>query len=252
MNILIIEDETAAAVNLRSLLGEVCPECRVLAVLDTVADSVAWLSANPTPDLIFMDIHLADGQAFHIFKHVEITAPIIFTTAYDQYALAAFRVNSIDYLLKPIKADDLRRALDKLRRLTGGELTSYSASVSAFSRRQLPATFLLHVRDKIVVLPVGDIAFCYTQNERVTAYTHAGDAYPIDKSLDSMIQQLPAERFFRANRQFIIAREAIRDIAIWLGNRLSVTLSLPTPEKILISKARAPEFKRWLAGQIEE
>ncbi len=247
MNILIIEDETAAAVNLRSLLREVCPSCHILGTLDTVTDSVAWLESHPAPDLIFMDIHLADGHAFRIFKHIEVASPIIFITAYDQYALEAFRVNSIDYLLKPVKPEDLNRALAKLQRLRGQELTAYTTSVNTFANASQPSSFLIHIRDKIIVLSTTEIAFCYTQNERVTAHTFDGENYPLDKSLDSLIQQLPADRFFRANRQFIIARDAIQDISVWLGNRLKITLSQPTPEKILISKARVPEFKRWLA-----
>ena len=121
MKALIIEDETAAALNLAAVLRQVAPGVEVVATLESVAESVEWLRANPQPDLLFMDIHLADGDSFRIFKSVEVTAPVVFTTAYDQYALEAFKVNSIDYLLKPINADDVRRALEKLRRLTSGE-----------------------------------------------------------------------------------------------------------------------------------
>ena len=118
MKALIIEDETAAALNLAAVLRQVAPGVEVVATLESVAESIEWLRANPQPDLLFMDIHLADGDSFRIFKSVEVTAPVVFTTAYDQYALEAFKVNSIDYLLKPINADDVRRALEKLRRLT--------------------------------------------------------------------------------------------------------------------------------------
>ncbi len=248
MKVIIIEDETAAEVNLRTILATVCPAAEVVASLESVTDSVAWLRANPAPDLIFMDIHLADGDAFRIFPQVEIAPPIVFTTAYDHYALEAFKVNSIDYILKPIKAAELQRALEKLERLSGGDRTEYAGRVNAMARQQ-QRTFLVHVRDKIVPLVLDEIAFCYTENERVTAWTMDGRNMPLDGSLDHMMSRLPEEDFFRANRQFIVARKAVKDISVWFGNRLSLNLVQPTPERIVISKARVPEFKRWLTGK---
>lgn len=150
MKALIIEDETAAALNLAAVLRQVAPGVEVVATLESVAESVEWLRANPQPDLLFMDIHLADGDSFRIFKSVEVTAPVVFTTAYDQYALEAFKVNSIDYLLKPINADDVRRALEKLRRLTSGERLDYGSRVRTMAARQSEEVFLVHVRDRII------------------------------------------------------------------------------------------------------
>ena len=216
MKALIIEDETAAARNLAAILRQAAPEVEVVATLESVAESIEWLRANPEPELLFMDIHLADGDSFRIFDAVEITAPVIFTTAYDRYALEAFKVNSIDYLLKPLNEADVRRAL------------------------------LVHVRDRIIPLQRDRIAYCYTANERVTACDYDGAVYPLDRTLETLQSMLPEEEFFRANRQFIVARRAVKEIVVWFGSRLSLHLTVETPERIIISKARVPEFKAWL------
>lgn len=247
MKTLIIEDETAAALNLQRMLSEADPQTEVLAVLDTVVDSVEWFRHNEQPDLVFMDIHLADGQAFNIFEHVEVTSPIIFATAYDRYALDAFKVNSIDYLLKPIKTVDLQRALDKFKRLTQSERQEYSRRVheAMSSPAGTMQAFLIPQRDKLIPLEVEKIAYCYTSSEKVVAMTYDGVTLPLDRSLDQLCAILPAHDFFRANRQFIVARQAIVDISVWFGSRVTLNLSVQTPERIVVSKVRTPEFKRW-------
>lgn len=245
MNVLIIEDETAAAQNLQAILKEEAPEAHLLGVLESVEESVEWLRTHPAPDLLFMDIHLADGKSFRILEQVEVETPIIFTTAYDEYALEAFRVSSIDYLLKPINADDLRRALNKFKRLTGGERHDKVEQIKQ-AAQHYEKTFLIHVRDKIIPLQRNRIAFFYTTNERVTAYDFDGMTYPIDKTLEALQAMLPADDFFRANRQFIIAHRAVREITVWFGSRLTLSLTVEPPERIVISKARVPEFKQWL------
>ena len=245
MNVLIIEDETAAAQNLQAILKQEAPETEVLAVRESIEESVEWLGSHAMPDLLFMDIHLADGESFRILEQVDVRAPIIFTTAYDQYALEAFRVNSIDYLLKPINTADVRRALDKWVRLTNLERREYAMRQKQIARRE-QETFLIHVRDKIIPLHRDRIAYCYTTNERVTAYDYEGNSYPLDKTLEAMQAALPEADFIRANRQFIVARRAIKEITVWFGSRLSLHLSVETPERIVISKARVPEFKAWL------
>lgn len=246
MRALIIEDETAAARNLEAVLREVAPGVEILATLESVAESVEWLQSNPQSDLLFMDIHLADGDSFRIFESVEITAPVIFTTAYDRYALEAFKVNSIDYLLKPINTEDVRRALEKLRRLTSGERLDYGTRVRSLASQRQEEVFLVHVRDKIIPLQRDRIAYCYTANEKVTACDFDGAVYPMDKTLEALQSLLPDRDFFRANRQFIIARRAVKEIAVWFGSRLTLHLTVETPERIVISKARVPEFKEWL------
>lgn len=244
---LIIEDETAAAVNLRAVLRETAPDVEVTGVLESVAESVEYFRNHPQPDLLFMDIHLADGDSFRIFDEVEIAAPVIFTTAYDRYALEAFKVNSIDYLLKPLKSADVQRALEKLRRLTGSESRAYGARVKAMAAER-QETFLVHVRDRIIPLHRDKIAYCYTSDEKVTACGFDGEIYPLDRTLEALQALLPEADFFRANRQFIVARRAVRDIAVWFGSRLSLALQVETPERIVIPKARVPEFKAWLTA----
>ena len=248
MKALIIEDETAAALNLEAILKQVAPGVEVIGTLESVEESIGWLRANPQPDLLFMDIHLADGDSFRIFDAVEVTAPVVFTTAYDQYALEAFRVNSIDYLLKPINNADVQRALGKLERLSRGERRDYGFRVRTMAAARHEQAFLVHVRDRIIPLRREQIAYCYTSNEKVTACTYEGVSYPLDKTLEALQAVLPEADFFRANRQFIVARRAVKEIAVWFGSRLSLSLVLETPERIVISKARVPEFKAWLTS----
>ena len=248
MKVLIIEDETAAAQNLVAILRGIDAGIEIVDTIDTVVDSVEWFRHNPAPDLVFMDIHLSDGESFRIFDNVEIDAPIIFTTAYDQYALEAFKVNSIDYLLKPIKESDVHRALEKWRTLTSADRNGYSARVQDMARvhKQEKQVFLVHMRDKIVPLASDNVAFFYTSNEKVSAYDYNGERYPIEHTLEALSGMLSVQKFFRANRQFIISREAVKDISVWFGSRLALNLTVEAPEKIIISKARVPEFKAWL------
>ena len=251
MNILIIEDETAAAINLRAILKKVEPECNVIAVLESIEESIEFFNdaSQPTPDVVFMDIHLADGESFRIFDSVDITAPIIFTTAYDEYALRAFKVNSIDYLLKPINVEDMRHALAKFERLNGTDRNQYNERVNTMienTKRENQRVFLIHYKDKIIPLSIDDVAFFYTANEKVSAYTLSGKIYTVDRTLEMLNSALPKDEFFRANRQFIVSRNAVKDIAVWFGSRLSLNLTIESPEKIIIPKARVPEFKQWL------
>jgi two-component system response regulator LytT len=249
MRVLIVEDETAAVRNLISVLHGVEPEADVTGITDSVLGTVDWLTANEAPDLILMDIHLADGDAFTIFDRMVVASPVIFITAYDKYALEAFRVNSIDYLLKPVRPDELRRSLDKFRRLTRIELESYLAQTKmSISHVTSPKNFLIPVKDKILPLSLSEIAFCHTAGERVSAYTFDGRRFPLDKSLDLLSGMMPEDEFFRANRQFIIARGAIDDLTVWYGNRLSVNLKVGVPEKVIVSKTRVPLLKKWLSG----
>lgn len=247
--VIIVEDETAAVVNLRSMLSMVVGDYEIVAILESVEESIDFFKGDVDADVVFMDIHLADGDSFHIFRSVDIDIPIIFTTAYNEYALEAFKVNSIDYLLKPFKEEDLRRALDKLHRLTTTEREMQRVNVDKMAREaqsDLLQTMLIRYKDKIVPVSMDDVAFFYTYAERVTLTTLSGDSYPVDKTLETLSQQLSDSKFFRANRQFIVSRRAVKDIAVWFGNRLTLNLVVDTPERIIISKARVPEFKQWL------
>lgn len=243
--VVIVEDETAAAVNLRSMLHSIEPTAEVIAILESVEEAIEFFSSKVEADIIFMDIHLADGDSFRIFRSVDIDIPIIFTTAYDQYAIEAFKVNSIDYLLKPFKEEDLRRALNKLRRLTANEQNEMS-KIDDVASESMVKTMLIRYKDRIIPINVEDVAFFYTFSERVTLTTLSGECYHVDKTLETLIQQLPPEQFFRANRQFIVSRRAVKDIAVWFGSRLTLNLSVELPERIVIPKARVAEFKQWL------
>ena len=248
MKFLIIEDETAAAQNLCSILKSIAPEAQILDVIDTVVDSVEWFESNPAPDLVFMDIHLSDGESFKIFEKVKVNSPVIFTTAYDQYALKAFQTSGIDYLLKPIQEDTVRRAVDKWRLLTGVDKRNYSQKVDKMVSQQSDErqSFLVRFRDKLIPLSQAEIAYCYPSEEKVYAYGYGGERYPMDYTLEALQGILSSRKFYRANRQFIISRDAVVDISVWFGSRLSVNLKVEIPEKIIVSKARVSEFKQWL------
>ncbi|MBS2098894.1 LytR/AlgR family response regulator transcription factor [Carboxylicivirga linearis] len=248
MKALIIEDEHTAAENLKAIIKQEEPDMEIMDVLDSVQASVDYFQNNPLPDIIFMDIHLADGQSFLIFEKIELTCPVIFTTAYDEYALEAFKVNSIDYLLKPIEPNDVSKAIKKLKQLTHTDKDEYTQRIETFlsSRTNYTKTFLIPHKDKLIPIPTSQIAFFYTSNEAVSVTTTDGRTYPMDKSLDTLMTKLDPEAFYRANRQFIISHHAIKEVAIWFGNRLSAILVVPTQERIIISKARVSSFKKWL------
>lgn len=251
MNALIIEDEKAALRNLKALLGEAAPDVTVVGCTDSIADSIEWFRSHPMPDLVFMDIHLADGDAFEIFKDVDIASPIIFTTAYDEYALRAFKVNSVDYLLKPLSRADLEKSLVKLKRLSNGSATSvdYARLFQALKcEKNYKRHFLIPIRgDKFIPIATDSICYFYIDNGCVKAVDKDRKEYVFPQTLDELAEQLDPADFFRANRQYLIAKKAIRDVDLWFNRRLAVNLLVPTPDRILISKVRVNEFKEWFA-----
>ena len=247
--VVIVEDETAAAVNLRNMLSSIIPDVEIVEVLESVEEAVEFFSGEVDADVVFMDIHLADGDSFRIFQSVDISIPIIFTTAYDEYALEAFKVNSIDYLLKPFQEEDLRRAIDKLHRLTASERSSAKErreQMVSQARGEGVQTLLVRYKDKIIPVSNDEVAFFYTSEDRVTLTTLDDRRYPVEKTLETLSQQLPSDKFYRANRQFIVSRAAVKDIVVWFGSRLALNLTIETPERIIISKARVSDFKQWL------
>ena len=252
MRAIIVEDEMLAARNLQSILSGL-GTVQVITVLDSIAETVEWFSCNPQPDLMFLDIHLADGSAFEIFDRTVIRCPVIFTTAYDEYALKAFKVNSIDYLLKPIETGDIQHALKKLQGLTVTDNMQDAVNKLMASFRTTSAWkthFLVPAKgDKLIPVQAIDIAFFYIDTGMVKAVTFDEKTFRFEYTLDELAEMLDPNAFFRANRQFIISRKAIKDIDLWFNNRLSVNLKISVPEKILISKARIPEFKNWFAGK---
>lgn len=251
MKALIIEDEVLAAQSLQKLITEVAPDTEVIATLQSIEESVAWFDENPMPDLVFMDIHLADGSSFAIFEQVQITCPIIFTTAYDEYALKAFEVSSIDYLLKPINRNDLTRAMNKFNAFVG-EKSNNNEAIDAFMRqigmkKNYKSCFLVPERDKLIPLATANIAYFYIDTKTVKAITLDEHTYYMSQTLDDIMLQLNPDDFFRANRQFIVSRKAVKDLTIWFGNKLSLNLMVKIPETIIISKAKVSEFKNWFS-----
>jgi DNA-binding LytR/AlgR family response regulator len=251
MKALIIEDEILAAKHLQSVLYEV-GGINVIAVLESISETIEWFNLNQQPELLFLDIHLADGSAFEIFKHVNISCPIIFTTAYDEYALKAFGVNSIDYLLKPVDVKVVRNAIKKLEGLSGKESIHPDIQnlINSFRKdTSYKMHFLIPLKgDKLLPVQSSEIACFYIDASLVKARLFTEKNYVFEYTLDELAGMLNPTDFFRANRQFIIARNAIKDIDFWFNSRLSVNLKVTVPEKILISKARVQEFKSWFAG----
>ena len=253
MKAIIIEDETLAAQALQKLLAKVSPTTEVLAVLETIEESVAWFTDNPMPDLLFMDIHLADGSSFAIFDQVNVTCPVIFTTAYDEYALKAFEVNSIDYLLKPINKAALQRAMRKFEGLTTPKSYSDVDLRSLISQMdemkpKYKSYFLLPERDKLIPLQVNDIAYICIDDKMVKIVGLDQKTFYTNQTLDDLLVQLEPKNFFRANRQYIVSRWSIKDVSVWFGNKLALNLIMETPEKVIISKARVSEFKTWFSS----
>lgn len=248
MKALIIEDEVMAAKTLKKLLVEVSPGIEIVGILESIEDSVEWIANHPMPDLMFMDIHLADGSSFAIFEQVTITCPVIFTTAYDEYALKAFEVNSIDYLLKPISKDALERAMNKFHSLVDKSVDANQINMilnRLGEKKKYRNFFLLPERDKFIPLPVTSIVYIYIDAKTLKIVTTEGKTFYMNHTLDDVMSELDPHEFFRANRQFVVARSSIKDVSVWFGNKLAINLFVETPEKIIVSKARVAEFKVW-------
>jgi two-component system LytT family response regulator len=250
MKAVIVEDEVVAAQNLQRLIAQVNSSIEVVAVLKSIEESVEWFSVNPAPDLVFMDIHLSDGSSFSIFEKVKIHAPIIFTTAYDEYALKAFEVNSIDYLLKPINLQHLERPVEKFSRLSGAKINHEDVIANMLSMFRKEKTvyksnFLIPHKDKFIPLSVDDIAYIFSENKIAKIVTFDNRTFCEHRSLDEMQRQVDPSKFFRANRQYIVSHRAIKDISVWFDSKLLVNLVMDTPEKIIVSRLRAGEFKDW-------
>ena len=249
MKTLIIEDEKAALRNLKAAMKEVEAEFEIVGETDSVTGTLEWFASHSMPELVFMDIHLADGSAFGIFEQIDITCPIIFTTAYDEYALQAFRVNSIAYLLKPISSSDLQKAVDKLKMFGSAVQPNidFQAVMHALKREESYKThFLIPVKgDRFVPVCVDQISYFYIDEVAVKAVTQSAEIFDFQQTLDELAELLNPRLFFRANRQYIIAHKAVTGVSLWFGGRMVLQLTPPTGEKVIISKARVPAFKDW-------
>jgi len=254
MKVLILEDEPGAAQNLLDLIHEVDGSLEVLAILESVKEAVDWVGKHPAPDLGFFDIRLADGLSFEVFEKASVEFPVIFITAYDEYALKAFKVNSIDYLLKPVDKAALETALDKYRSIYQREDSFDSESVRKSIRdvrsheeKRYKRSFLVYVKDQIIPVSVDQVAYFFLENELVYCRTHDNRKFILDQALDKIAAQLDPNIFYRANRQYLVSRQAIQSAVQHFNRKLKLVLSPAPEEEVIISKSKAAGFKEWLA-----
>lgn len=247
MNIVIIEDEKPASTRLVKLLKELIPDVVILAQLDSINATQTWFQQSPDVDLVFLDIHLADGNAFDLLKATSIDVPIIFTTAYDTYSMDAFKTSGIEYLLKPLKKEDLQKAIEKYNSLK--KLLAPSPNKTATSP-EYKKRFLIRFGEYIKTVSVNDIAYFYSENKATFAKSFDGRNLPIDQNLDALESILNPLDFFRINRQYIIALTAIEDMRTYTKARVVVKLNPPVKEAQVVSSERAADFKLWLAGEV--
>lgn len=251
MKILIIEDEAAAARRLKRMIEEILPSATIVDNLETINSVVSWLKVNSQPDLILMDIHLADGSCFEIFKQIEITSPVIFVTAYDQYALQAFKVNSIDYLLKPVKKEELEISLSKWEK--AHKQVDFNALINQmFSKnKEQPQRFVVKYGQYIKAIDAYDVALFYAEEKTINLLTFANESFPIDYSLDKLSEMLDNTKFFRVNRGVIINYKAISQMFSHLKGKIKIQPIVKTDLEIFVSTDRAHDFKLWLMGKPE-
>lgn len=258
MKILLVEDEELAAERLAQLIREIEPDVEISGPLDTVTTTVAHLNTRPVYDLIFLDIQLADGKSFSIFDECQVVTPVIFTTAYDEYALQAFELNSIDYLLKPVNREKLKLSIEKFRKLKeyyGAENPNdqlyemirelRSPRLSAYKDR-----FLISKGDSMIPVKVAEIACFYAEDKEVFLLTHDNKRYIIPHSIEELSSKLDPRIFFRVNRQFILSADAIRKVHNYFNFKLKVEISPDPKVEIVVSRARVQSFKAWMNGEL--
>lgn len=254
MKIVIIEDEALAAENLKDSLLKVEPDIQILAILDSVKNAVFWFKSNEQPDLIFSDIQLGDGLSFEIFNHILNTTPVVFCTAFDEYAIKAFKANGIDYILKPFDerdiANSLRRFNDLKKKFTNNQIqldNMFQLFRDNFSQ-QKRASVLVYLKDKIFPIKVSDIAIFYLENKITYLVTFDHLRYNINKSLEDL-ETLAGDDFYRANRQFLVQRSAIKEVVQYFARSLVVKLTIPFEKEIKINKVKVSDFLSWISGK---
>jgi DNA-binding LytR/AlgR family response regulator len=255
MKAIIIEDEQLAARRLESLIKNYDKPIDVIAKLESVEESVEWLKSNAQPDLIFLDIHLEDGLSFSIFDKVKVNVPIIFTTAFDEYAIKAFKLKSIDYLLKPIVQEELNKAIDKYMEWSGNnkpvvDLTELYRLMQS-NTKEYRERFSFSVGEKLKTIEVKDIAYFFSTSGITFVVMNSKNQYSIDLSLDKLINELNPKDFFRINRQYLIAHKAISNVFVYPKSRLKIELNPPSQDDVFVSLDRVTEFKKWLDGEKE-
>lgn len=254
MNIVIIEDEEPAYKRLEKLVKKILPEAKIAAHHDSVSGAAKWFDENDAPAIVFMDIHLADGSAFDLLKQIEINAPIIFTTAYDEYAIEAFKSSGVGYLLKPVKEEELRDAISKLegmKKIFNLNKENEKELIEALAPPEYKKRFMIRFGDNLKTVSVDEIAYFFSENKATFAKTFEGRTYPIDHNLDSIDKMVDPEKFFRINRQYVISVNAIDEMKTYSKARVLVKLQPAVKEPPLVSSERSASFKQWLAGDMQ-
>jgi two-component system LytT family response regulator len=258
MKVLIIEDEELAAQRLSQLIAEIEPGVEIAGPFDTVTASVAHLKTKPVYDLIFLDIQLADGKSFSIFDEVKVTIPVIFTTAYDEYAMQAFELNSIDYLLKPVNREKLKNAIDKFRNIReyfGGQnpnetLLEVIRSMKNPTRQVYKDRFLISRGDAMIPLKTTEIACFYAEEKEVFLLTNENKRHIIPHTIDELSAKLDPHQFFRVSRQFIVSLDSIRKVHNYFNFKLKLEINPDPKTEIIVSRARVQAFKAWMNGEV--
>jgi DNA-binding LytR/AlgR family response regulator len=252
IKIVMLEDEEPAAKRLQKLIKELEPEAEIVAVLDSIMHARKWLQQNPVPDLMLVDIHLADGISLELFKQTEVQCPLIFITAYDEYALQAFKLNSIDYLLKPVKKNELYDAIVKFKRQKAKEHPSVDVNKLLESMQQplqqYRDRFVIRYGEHIKTIETKHVSYFYTESRANFLVTAEGKRYIIDFNLDQLERMLNPKIFFRINRQFIVSLQAIDEMTAWTKARVFIKLKPANKQETIVSTERSPEFKKWLSG----
>jgi len=253
MNILIVEDEELAQKKLQKTLAAVDSSATVVGITDSIQSTVDWLRNNSSADLILMDIELADGQSFEVFNQIDVKAPVIFTTSYDEYALKAFKVNSVDYLLKPVQTEDLLAALNKYKKLAGSNKPSdvnLESLVNQIKQQLQPKEyrkrFLVKHAQKLVSVDVEEIAYFYSDGRLNFFKTNDNKKYVVDYTMDELEEMLDPAAFFRISRSFFVSINSIEKIDDYFGNRLILQLNPSVDKEALVSREKVADFKKWM------
>jgi DNA-binding LytR/AlgR family response regulator len=252
MKLLIVEDEELAQKKLIKTLQQVDETLQVIGITDSIRSTVEWLQMNPSPDLILMDIELADGQSFEIFNLAEVRTPVIFTTSYDEYALKAFKVNSVDYLLKPIQKEELQAAIEKFRKMRGEQQQGLSIDSlvkelqQKLQPREYRKRFLVKHGQKLVSVEVEDIAYFYSDGRLNFFKTTDNRKFVVDYTMDELEEMLNPERYFRISRSFYVSVNSIDKIDDYFGNRLILQLKPAVDKEALVSREKVTDFKKWM------
>ena len=251
MNVLIVEDEALSARRLKSMIQEVDPSFQIVGITESVRGTVDWLKTHVTPDLLLMDIELTDGKSFDIFEQVEVRSPVIFVTAYDEYAIRAFKVNSVDYLLKPVKQEELARSIEKFKSIIKPETGKNNLDIQTL--RQAFRTqagykdrFLIKQADQLLPIDIKDIAYFRTKDKQNLIHTFDNKAYPIEHTLDDIQKSVDPQKFFRANRQYLLNASAVDKVHFWFSSKLKVDVHPKPGEDIIVSREKAMALRAWL------